>query len=941
MSIAPDLLTSAFEALRDIVIVTKAYPLDAPGPEIVYVNAAFEKRTGYLRHEVIGKTPRILQGEATDKNELARIRQAMDRCEPVRSVLVNYDRSRSPFWLELEISPLFDQEGNCTHFVAIERDITERKREEDLLKGQQKALEKIARRCSLTEVLDEITTAMDLAAPDCMASILLVKTGQIFFGSGPRLPEVYNQAINGLFYGPNTGSCGTCAHLGMPVFVDDIAKDPLWDQYRELALANSLAACWSLPVFSSRGEIVATFALYASRAREPKEYEIGLLNRFNHLVAIAIEHQNSIDALEDSEQKFREITNTIGEVFWITNSDQTKIVYVSPAYETIWGRSCKELYRNPMSWADAIVPEDRNAPPINTDDILDNAHIAQYRISRPDQSIRWIEDRTFVARNDQGNIERVLGVARDITEQKTVEVANAEQKERLEAIVETTSDVVWDWDIQSATTWWSDGLQRHFGISPDEVKKNPNWFERIHPNDRELVSASISKALQSGKSKWSHEYRLLLANNKTTRIIDRGKIIRDTSGTATRVIGAITDVTQKRDLEERLNRSQRLEAIGQLTGGIAHDFNNLLTVIVGNAELIGLQQNADDNICSLAETIQSAAEKGSQLTNHMLAFARRQPLHPQAESIGKIIGDMEKLLRRTIGEHIEIEINQTLKNDAAMIDAAQFESAVLNMCLNARDAMPDGGRLFIETGMYSVDINDPVMLSEMPPGDYITITVSDTGHGMNEETRARAFEPFFTTKPPGTGTGLGLSTVFGFVKQSNGFINVYSEPDHGTTIRVYFPKLEQTPKHMTKEKNMTGIPAGSESILVVEDDDMVRQHVVNQLESLGYSAMQAANGPEAMKIIESGAKIDLLFTDIIMPGGMNGRELAEKAVEQRSDLCVLFTSGYTEDVMLHDGRQDNNVTLLSKPYRRQQLAEKIREVLGKNTAKHDRQSIVD
>ena len=932
MTIAPDLLASAFEALGDIVIITEADKLEEPGPRIIYVNAAFEKKTGYLRHEVIGKTPRLLQGKATDKNELARIRKALIARTPVRSVLVNYDCNQVPFWLELEISPLIDDEGNCTHFVAIERDVTERKREEELRNGQQQTLEKIAQRCALKEVLDEITYAMDLAANDCMSSILLVKNGQIFFGSGPRLPESYNQAIHGQYYGPNAGSCGTCAYLGIPIFVNDIAVDPLWADYRELARDNNLAACWSVPVFNAQGQIVATFALYSSDSREPKEYEVDLLNRFNHLVAIAIEHQSSLEALEDSERKIREITDTIGEVFWITNPDRTQMLYVSPAYETIWGRSREELYCNPMAWADAILPEDRNSPPINIERIVDNPHIAQYRIMRPDQSIRWIEDRSFIMYDHQGAVQRILGVARDITLQKTAEIAGAEQKERFGAIVETTSDVVWDWDIASDKTWWSDGLERHFGISPDDVKRSPEWFARIHPEDRDHVTASITRTINSDKSKWSHEYRLITPDSRTARIIDRGKIIRNEDGLATRVIGAIADVTQQRDLEARLNRSQRLEAIGQLTGGIAHDFNNLLTVILGNAELITLQKKADKNIRSLAEMVQNAAEKGSQLTNHMLAFARRQPLHPQAESVGKLVRGMEKLLRRTLGEHIVIEINQTLDDDLAMIDGAQLESAILNLSLNARDAMPNGGKLIIETGLYAVEIDDPGMMREMPPGDYITITVSDTGHGMDEETQGRIFEPFFTTKPPGSGTGLGLSTVFGFVKQSNGFINVYSEPNHGTTIRIYFPKLGKTARNTNEELTMPDTPAGTESILVVEDDDMVRQHVINQIESLGYTALQAANGPEAMEIIKSSVHIDLLFTDIIMPGGMNGRELAEMAGEHRANLGVLFTSGYTEDVMIHDGRLDPSVTLLSKPYRRQQLAEKIREVLGRKIA---------
>lgn len=388
------------------------------------------------------------------------------------------------------------------------------------------------------------------------------------------------------------------------------------------------------------------------------------------------------------------------------------------------------------------------------------------------------------------------------------------------------------------------------------------------------------------------------------------------------------DVTERTKLEHQLRHSQKMEAMGQLTGGIAHDFNNLLTIIICNAEILTEKFSNNENILPTAAMILSAGERASELTRQLLAFARRQPLQPKPADINRLITGMEGMLRRTLGEHVEISLNTKAGLWEVTIDATQLESAILNLAVNARDAMPSGGKLMIETGNVTFDDQYAQRHDEVRPGDYSMIAISDTGIGMSPEVIRRAFEPFYTTKEVGKGTGLGLSMVFGFIKQSGGHIKIYSEVGHGTCIKMYLPRnLNAAANTAPRAEIANPLPRGNEAILVVEDDQLVRQHAITQLSTLGYQVMAAENGTQAIEILNRGDKFDLLFTDVVMPGGINGRALADKALEMRPGLKVLFTSGYTHDVMLQNGRLDPGVRLLTKPYRLRDLATNIRNAL--------------
>jgi CheY-like chemotaxis protein len=378
-----------------------------------------------------------------------------------------------------------------------------------------------------------------------------------------------------------------------------------------------------------------------------------------------------------------------------------------------------------------------------------------------------------------------------------------------------------------------------------------------------------------------------------------------------------------------------MEAVGQLTGGVAHDFNNLLTLVIGGLEIIGRQITHLPDPLALTrvergrDMAMQGAQRAAALTTRLLAFSRQQPLQPQVLDANKLVADVCDLLRRAIGETIAVET--ALGNDVWRIyaDANQLENALLNIGFNARDAMPDGGKLIIETANASLDKAYTSSLSDtLEPGEFVMIAITDTGVGMDMTTQERAFDPFFTTKEVGKGTGLGLSQVYGFARQSAGHVRIYSEIGEGTTVKIYLPRsVSDTRNPTVGQANKPSRSTGAETILVVEDDDELRQYATDVLKELGYHVMSASSGAAALATLNGSHQIDLLLTDVVMPGGMDGRELADKAVGHRPSLRVLYMTGYTRNAIIHQGRLDRGTNLISKPFSFEELAAKVRQVL--------------
>ncbi len=390
------------------------------------------------------------------------------------------------------------------------------------------------------------------------------------------------------------------------------------------------------------------------------------------------------------------------------------------------------------------------------------------------------------------------------------------------------------------------------------------------------------------------------------------------------------EAATRAEAEAKVRQMQKLESIGQLTGGVAHDFNNMLAIVIGSLDMARRRLASDpERARHNLDNAMEGAERAAQLTQRLLAFSRQQPLAPKAVDANKLVGGMSELLRRTIGENIRVETVLAGGLWSAFIDGPQLENAVLNLCVNARDAMPDGGRLTIETACTHLDDCYAAAHNEVTPGQYVMVSVTDTGTGMPPEVIERAFDPFYTTKGVGKGTGLGLSQVYGFVKQSGGHVKIYSEPGVGTTVKLYIPRhFGDADTSATGEGDPVDLPRarGEEVILVVEDEERVRHMSVDTLRELGYVVVQAADANQALTVLTIQPRIDLLFTDIVMPD-MNGRVLSDRAREQRPELKILYTTGYTRNAIVHNGMLDHDVAFIAKPFTVQQLAMKVREVL--------------
>jgi len=468
------------------------------------------------------------------------------------------------------------------------------------------------------------------------------------------------------------------------------------------------------------------------------------------------------------------------------------------------------------------------------------------------------------------------------------------------------------------------------GMNTEQLRKTTVVYRgdgtTLMPSDELPSSCALRGEHFDGKELISHRH----GSGEIVHLVVSGAPLHDASGAISGAALVYHDITAARDTERLLQQAQKLDAIGKLTGGVAHDFNNMLTVITGTTETLVAGLARQPELQNVARLIDDAAERCAELIKHLLAFARKQTLQPRNVDINNAVLDIEKLLRPTLGERIEIEIILERGNTTSHIDPSLLANSVLNMAINARDAMPGGGKLLLETRNVVLDEAYAEANADVRPGPYVMLAVSDTGTGMPADIRDKVFEPFFTTKEVGKGSGLGLSMVYGFVKQSGGHIKIYSEPGHGTTIRLYLPPAAAGADAALPAA--APIAGGSETILVVEDDPLVRNFVVAQLHSLGYRTIAAADSRAAMALFENGEPFDLLFTDVILSGGMTGRQLAEAVAKRRPGLKVLYTSGYTDNSIVHHGRLDQGVLLLTKPYRKTQLAQMIRQALKGETS---------
>jgi two-component system, cell cycle sensor histidine kinase and response regulator CckA len=670
----------------------------------------------------------------------------------------------------------------------------------------------------LPAILDALCADIEKHHDGMLCSVLFLDTDGMTLrhGAAHSLPQEYRQAIDGVKIGPCAGSCGTAIYRKQPVVVSDIATDPLWADFRRLALPHGLRACWSTPIPAQDGSILGTFAIYYREPRAPDAQHLQIITHATHLVSLAIERDRDKTQLRAAEDRYRTLVERLPAITYVAElGADGPWHYVSPQIRSILGFSPSE--------------------------------------------------------------------------------------------------------------WLSDPL---------------NWLNHIHSEDREIALAA-EKRFQETQELFQAEYRMFARDGKILWFRDEGVMLHAAAGDhALLMQGVLYDITEHKRLEEQLRHSQKLEAVGQLAGGVAHDFNNLLMVIQAhNERLRGRLAASDPASHKDAVEIERAVSRATALTQQLLAFSRRQVLQLKAIDLNTIVAEVAKMLDRLIPANIEMKILPAALSSRVKADPGQMEQVILNLAVNARDAMPQGGQLTI--GTRNVELHETLAGShaQIPPGEYAVLTVSDTGVGMRSEIQAHIFEPFFTTKKPGKGTGLGLAIVYGVIKQSGAWITANSELGKGTTFDIYFPQvLEEGAKSTSKSISRDELASkrgtlsasaahGTETILLVEDQDEIRDLVREFLEKNGYTVLHAADGNEAVqKANEYKHPIHLLLTDVVMPN-LGGRELARRLTQSRPQMKMLFMSGYPDHATWSSELVDDTAAVLQKPFPLDTLVRKIRSLL--------------
>jgi PAS domain S-box-containing protein len=657
--------------------------------------------------------------------------------------------------------------------------------------------------------------------------------------------------------------------------------------------------------------------------------------------------------LKATEERFR-IAQVAGGIGWFEWDLMTDAWEWTPHVAVLFGFDPETPRPLFAGWQPAIfiddVPKLRSAVEIAGER---GPYYVEFRVTHPDRSVHWIAGKGEIMKDATGQARRVAGVYYEISERKALEAQFLALNESLEArvadrarqlaataaqLAETERrfhlliDAVTDYaifmlDTAGNVVSWNPGAERIKGYSSAEILGH--HFSRFYTeDDRQIGLPGTALATAERTGKYEAEGWRCRKDGTTFMANVVINAIRDASGRLLGFAKITRDITEKKAAEEQLRQAQKMEAVGQLTGGVAHDFNNLLTVIMGNLEHL-------DRILPPAQSTQRiiaaalrGASRAAMLTHRLLAFSRRQPLMPEVLSANKLVSGISELLRRTLGESILIETVLAGGLWPTFADGNQLENALINLAINARDAMPEGGKLTIETANTHLDEAYARMHEEVQPGQYVGIFVTDTGAGMARETVAHAFEPFFTTKEIGQGTGLGLSQVYGFIKQSGGHVKIYSEVGEGTTVKLYLPRYRGAENVVDDRPETHQLPRGrSELVLVVEDDPDVRDYTVEMVGDLGYSVLSAPDGASALRLLDSHRQVSLLFTDVGLPGGMNGRQLAEQALRRQPRLKVLYTTGYARNAIVNQGRLDPAVEVVFKPFTYSDLATKIRHVL--------------
>lgn len=630
------------------------------------------------------------------------------------------------------------------------------------------------------------------------------------------------------------------------------------------------------------------------------------------------------DQMSRDDMLLSTIPAALFRTFGFLHAKTSQILFVNDKIEEILGYSKAEFEADSTLFANLMHDEDRRRLETERTELWRKKNITiEHRFRHRNGQYRWLRRHLIQVSSKNSDFTEWHGCAFDITDLKEAEA-------RLIDFLEAAPDPVITTNEKSEIVLVNAQAERLYGYSKAELIGQP-IYTLIPESTRDFHIRKFPDYLTITTSQVIDIGAELIGRRKDgTEFPAEISVSPIETGDEKLLAFAVRDISDRKDVEAQLRQSQKMEAVGQLTGGIAHDFNNMLTVVIGNLQLLQQAPGDDTSVRNLTQAAMDASMRAAELIRRLLAFSRRQLLAPKTTSINALVTEMESLIRRTITEHVELKVR--LDDDLwfARIDPSQLENTLINLAINGRDAMRSGGRLTIETHNTVLDEVYAKQQGDVQPGEYIMIVVSDNGEGIPKDVLPHVFDPFYSTKEVGKGTGLGLSMVYGFVKQSNGHIKIYSEDGHGTTIKIFIPRSKAADDDPFEQTMRTkAVPGGDETILLVEDDEAVQKVAISLLTSLGYNVLHADCGSDALRLLAEHESIDLMFTDIVMPGGMTGTELGKRALTQRPDLKVLYTSGYTDTTVFDDGLLERNNEVLNKPYGKIKLAQAVRNELDR------------
>ncbi|HEX2911431.1 MAG TPA: PAS domain S-box protein [Chloroflexia bacterium] len=903
-----ELFKRVIEESPNGILITDATKPDNP---TIYVNKGFELLTGYSTEEILGRNCRFLQGDDRQQPELNRLKQAIEEEIPVCVVLRNYRKDGTLFYNELHVSPVHNNEGLVINYIGIQYDVTSRVMAEEATRQREQELQLLLEN-----------------SPDVISRVNREKR---YLYVNAALEEA-------------TGGIVSAATLigktDREVKRPESMIEPWYKQLDEV-FESGQKKVFEFSFTQPDGEIRHFQSLLIPELSPKIDAEAGEISSVVTVTRDTTVYKRALEERRQVEKQLREQQEEMNFALQTARMGIWSYDYVSRELkgttylEKMHGLEPGSFSGRVEDYLKLIHPDDRKVVLQKIKATFESGQEFQteFRFVLPDGMVRWAESKGRIISNIPDQATRIVGIVNDITARKLAEEQVLRSELRFRSLIENSTDIIELIRADRQVVYRSPSFARITGYSPHELDTTES-FTLIHPDDLQRVQTYFEAVKEGYPRPEKIEFRFQFKDRSWHSVEVTAQNMLAEDGVEAIVING-RDITEQlqahsqlQQREEQLRQAQKMEAVGQLAGGIAHDFNNLLTAIMGYTEMALTGLDPAQTLHGDLKEIERAVERAASLTRQLLAFSRRQVMQPVKLNLNETLQEISKLLRRLIGENIELKVAPFSRNACIKADPGQLEQVILNLAVNARDAMPAGGTLALETSNVILDEAYVRRNPEVKAGRYVLLTIRDSGCGMDEKVLSHIFEPFFTTKEVGKGTGLGLSTVYGIIKQSEGHIEVESRPGEGSSFKIYLPEVEvREDLSRAKASPSQNLPHGSETVLLVEDEEGVRKLLTKVLQRYGYKTLVASNGSEALlKCEQTRPKVDLLITDMVMPQ-MSGPELAQHMAALYPDLKILFMSGYTEQEVFRQVRLDEKRGFVQKPFTTEEVVRKIRSIL--------------